>query len=131
MADWDIIEEVGGEGAMQTLMRRFYDRLFDDIIIGFFFDNSDKEALIASQIAYVHAHLGSRKGSYEGPSIRDAHSDLPILVGHFDRRHKILGEVLEEFDVTDRVRKAWLELDQAMREMVINQGAQRRDELLS
>ena len=131
MENWDIIEEVGGQEAMQALMRRFYDRLFDDIIIGFFFENSDKEALIASQIAYVHAHLGGRQGSYEGPSIRKAHQDLPILVGHFDRRHKILGEVLEEFEVPDRVRDAWLELDQAMREMVINQGAQRRDEMLS
>ena len=131
MDDWDIIEEVGGGAAMESLMREFYDRLFDDMIIGFLFDHSDKEALIASQIDYIHAHLGSRQGRYEGPSIREAHRDLPILVGQFDRRHQILGEVLQEFEVPERVRQAWLNLDQAMREMVINQGAQRRDEILS
>lgn len=131
MENWDVIEEVGGEDAMWSLMSRFYDRLFDDLLIGFFFENSDKDRLIRSQIDYVHAHIGSRRGSYDGPSIRQAHADLPILKGHFDRRHQILTEVLEEFDVPQEVRRAWLGLDRAMREMVINQGAQRRDDLLS
>ena len=128
--DWDFIEEVGGPTGAEELMRSFYDRLFEDVMVGFFFDNSDKEELIASQINYVHAYLGGRQGSYDGPSIRKAHQDLPILVGHFDRRHTILREVLEEFDVPRHAAKAWLDLDQAMRKMVINYGAQRRDEML-
>lgn len=131
MDDWDIVDEVGGAARMEAMMNRFYDRLFADLLIGFFFEGSDKEALVASQIAYVHAHLGSRDGNYEGPSIRKAHADLPILVGHFDRRHQILREVLVEFEVPERARQAWLALDRAMRDMVINQGAQRRDDLLS
>ncbi len=122
MQDWDVIEEVGGTKAMQRLMSRFYDRLFDDVMIGFFFVNSDKEALIRSQIDYVHAHLGGRHGDYSGPSIRRAHAELPILAGHFDRRHQILREVLEEFDVPERVQKAWLQLDRSMRSMVLKQG---------
>lgn len=131
MNDWDFIEELGGEEKALALMRHFYDRLFDDMIIGFFFDNSDHEALVRSQLAYVHAHIGGRQGSYDGPSIRKAHAQLPILTGHFDRRHQILRETLEKFDVADHVREAWLGLDVAMREMVINQGAQRRDDILS
>lgn len=111
---------------MRTLMRRFYDRLFEDVLIGFFFVDSDKEALIRSQIDYVHAHVGTRRGDYGGPSIHRAHADLPILSGHFDRRHQILTEVLDEFDVPDHVKQAWLELDRSMRPMVLKQGKQAR-----
>ena len=126
MKQWDLIEEVGGSQVMQALMRRFYDRLFDDIMVGFFFVDSDKEALIQSQIDYVYAHLGARRGTYEGPSIRRAHADLPILAGHFDRRHQILGEVLEEFDVPQHVIDDWLALDRSMRSMVLKGGEDAR-----
>lgn len=126
MAQWDVIEEVGGEERMQRLMGRFYDRLFDDVMVGFFFAGSDKQALIRSQIDYVHAHLGGRHGDYTGPSIRCAHAELPILSGHFDRRHQILIEVLEEFDIPQKVRQEWLKLDRVMRPMVLEQGRQAR-----
>lgn len=124
--NWDVIEEVGGKQRMQELMREFYDRLFDDVFVGFFFRDSDKEHLIRSQIDYVHANIGSRDGTYEGPSIRKAHEDLPILAGHFDRRHTILTQVLDDFDVPEHVREAWLSLDRAMRPMVLKQGKQAR-----
>ena len=125
---WNVIEEVGGREQMQKLMRHFYDRLFDDALIGFFFADSDKEALVQSQIAYVHAHLGDRAGDYDGPSIRNAHIDLPIMRGHFDRRHQILKETLDEFDVPEHVQEAWLELDLSMRDMVLKRGEEVRDE---
>ncbi len=126
LSDWNFIEELGGESAAETLMRSFYDRLFEDVMIGFFFVNSDKEALIRSQIEYVHANIGGRQGSYEGPSIRKAHRELPILSGHFDRRHQILKEVLDDFEVPEKVRDAWISLDLAMRPMVLRQGKEVR-----
>lgn len=129
MADpkaWNLIDELGGEERVQELMREFYDRLFDDVMVGFFFVNSDKEALIRSQIDYVHAHLGDRSGDYRGASIREAHAALPILPGHFDRRHQILKDVLQDFGAPEEVRRAWLALDRAMRPMVLKQGRQAR-----
>lgn len=126
MNNFDVIEAVGGPAVMKRLMTLFYDRLFDDILIGYFFDQSDKEHLIESQIAYVHAHLGTRKGRYEGPSIRRSHQKLAIGAGHFDRRQRILEQVLEEFEVPLNVREAWLNLDLAMRPMVLKHGAKLR-----
>ena len=120
--EWDFVEELGGEEMAEELMRSFYDRLFADVMVGFLFINSDKEALIRSQIEYVHANIGGRRGSYEGPSIRKAHRSLPILSGHFDRRHQILKDVLEDFEVSEKVRRAWIALDLAMRPMVLKQG---------
>lgn len=119
---WDLIEEVGGEEVLQKLMRTFYDRLFEDLMIGFFFAGKDKEALVASQIDYVYANLGNRAGDYSGLPIRKAHHDMAILSGHFDRRHTILKEVLQEFEVPILVQEAWIALDLKMRPMVIRQG---------
>lgn len=126
MKDWDVIEEVGGADEMQALMTSFYDRLFEDVMVGFFFVSSDKEALIRSQIDYVRANLGGRHGTYEGQPIRRAHVDLPILPGHFDRRHQILKDVLHDFDVPEEVRHDWIALDLAMRPMVLRQGREAR-----
>jgi hemoglobin len=128
--DWSIVEALGGEERFEALITRFYDRLFVDPMIGFFFAGKDKRHLVVSQMAYLQAHLGDRRGVYEGPSIRASHAHLPILVGHFDRRHKILVEVLDEFAVADPARKAWLELDASLRDFVVRTGAAARERML-
>lgn len=124
MRDWDLIEELGGEEAAEALMGAFYDRLFEDVMIGYFFTGKDKEALAQSQLAYLRANLGGRKGAYVGLSIRKAHAKMAILPGHFDRRHQILRELLEEFGVVEHVKRAWWELDERMRPMVLRQGGE-------
>lgn len=121
---------MGGEEAMRAMMRDFYDRVFDDAIIGFLFAKSDKDALVASQIDFVTAHLGDRSGTYEGPNLRRSHESLPILTGMFDRRHQILKETLAAHDAPEHIAEAWLALDQSLRKFVVNLGAQKRDELL-
>ncbi len=131
LPDWNLVDELGGPDAFDRMMTVFYDRLYDDVLIGFFFQPHDKRHLIESQMRYLSAHLGDRAGDYEGPKIRRAHQNLPILPGHFDRRHKILVDLLEEFAVPLHVRKAWLDLDLVLRDFVINLGATRRDTLLA
>ena len=129
LADWNLVEECGGEESLLAILRDFYDRIFDDVIIGFLFANSDKEALIKSQFNYVTSVLGDRSGEYAGPTIRDAHKDLPILGGQFDRRHMLLKVVLLEYGVPNHVMDAWLELERSLREFVVNMGAAKRDAL--
>lgn len=127
---FNLADEMGGEEALRGMMRDFYDRVFDDAIIGFLFAKSDKEALVESQIDFVTAHLGDRSGAYEGPNIREAHRNLPILTGQFDRRHQILKETLIAHEAPEHVVEAWLALDQSLRNFVVNLGAQKRDEIL-
>ena len=124
---WSLTEEVGGEERLNELMEAFYDRLFADPIIGFLFQGHDQQRLVDRQIEYIRARLGNEEVDYGGTPIREAHRDLPITVGHFDRRHQILREVLEEHDVPDDVREAWLELDSALRELVVRTGGEARD----
>lgn len=127
---WNLAEEVGGEETLAALIREFYDLLFEDVLVGFLFQPHDKERLITSQIAYLKAHLGDRSGVYDGPTIRRAHEKVPILPGHFDRRHKVLTDLLERWNVPEHVKAEWLTLDQSLRQFVVNLGATRRGSLL-
>lgn len=125
---WNLSERVGGELAFEATIRDLYDRMFSDMLIGFFFDGKDKERLIKSQMAYLSAHLGDRAGTYAGPSIRRAHESLAILPGHFDRRHHLLREVLKVHDVPNDVQEAWLAFDQSLRPFVIREGKKAVDQ---
>ena len=123
---WSLPDEVGGAAALRALLADLYDRIYDDVMIGFFFLPHDKQALIAHQYDYVCAHLGQRRGQYQGRSMRQAHERLPILGAHFDRRHVLLQETLRDHGVPAHVSRAWLELDLRLRPFVVRLGAAAR-----
>lgn len=125
-----VVERVGGLDAMRVILRDFYDRLFADPMIGFFFAGRDKALLVERQLQFTAAALGAPGVVYEGKPIPEAHAGLPILKGHFDRRHKVLGDVLEAHGVDAESRAAWLAFDRSFRRAVLKQGADVRDELL-
>ncbi|WP_249755630.1 hypothetical protein [Microvenator marinus] len=126
---WNLIEEVGEERLIE-LVTAFYTRASQDMMIGFFFDDSNIPEQVVNLIHYMDTHIGRSEQKYRGSSIRKIHQTMPILPGHFDRRHQILKDVLEEYAVPAHVRKAWLDLDLALRDNVIKGGARVRDELL-
>ena len=128
--NWSLSEEVGGRERLDEIVWRFYRRVFDDAMIGFFFAGADLDDIAAAQVEYVRARLGNEDVEYSGKAIRRAHLEHPILSGHFDRRHQLLRETLEEFDVPDHVRRAWLDLEQSLRELVVRTGAHARENIL-
>lgn len=122
----DVVALVGGLDAMRDILRDFYDRLFTDLIVGFFFAGRDKAQLVEHQLRFTARALGSDV-LYEGRSMPDAHAGLPpILQGHFDRRHKLLGDVLRERGVPDAARDAWLAYDRSFRRAVLGAKASLR-----
>lgn len=121
-----LFDEIGGEAGLRRVMRALYDRLFDDMMIGFLFAGKDKEKLIEHQVWFTAKFLGG-PSHYEGRSLPDAHAALPILPGHFDRRHHILREVLEAHQVAAEVRAEWLRVDQSLRYAVLKSGADARE----
>ncbi len=122
-----VVERVGGLDAMRVILRDFYDRLFVDPMIGFFFAGRDKALLVERQLQFTAAALGGDI-VYEGKPIPEAHAALPILPGHFDRRHKLLGDVLDAHGVDAEAREAWLAFDRSFRRAVLKLGAEVRDE---
>ncbi len=126
---WDIEEEVGAE-ALLALVTDLYDRLYDDLLVGFFFLPFPKQRLIDHQLEYVRARLGPPGARYTGQSMLTAHERHPILPAHFDRRHVVLTEVLSDHGIPAHVRDAWLALDLSLRPLIVRKGAERREDML-
>jgi hemoglobin len=119
-------EAVGGEARVRAVLEDLYDRLFADAMVGFLFEGKDKAHIVEQQLAFTCRFLGGPH-RYEGKPLRQAHATLPLLPGHFDRRHHLLSEVLAEQAVPAFVARLWLEIDEGLRPSVLAAGEEARD----
>jgi truncated hemoglobin YjbI len=119
-------DAIGGEASVRAVLSTLYDGLFVDPIVGFLFEGKDKERIIERQVAFTCQFLGGPQ-RYEGLPLPAAHAALPLLPGHFDRRHRLLEQALEKHRVPPAVRVAWLRIDQGLRSSVLAAGACARD----
>lgn len=103
---------------LRAVIRDFYDRVFEDVMIGFMFRGADKERLIEREWELVARLLGARDVVYQGRSMRAAHARVPILGGHFERRMQILRDTLADHDVPEAVREKWLAHSLSLRRQV-------------
>ena len=120
-----LYDDMGGEPALRVVLRDLYDRLFVDPMVGFLFEGKDKEKLIEHQLRFTARFLGG-PSAYEGKSMPDAHAHLPLLAGHFDRRHHLLRQVLAAHAVPENVANEWLRVDQSLRTAVLKSGEEAR-----
>jgi truncated hemoglobin YjbI len=116
------------EGEVRACLLALYTRMQADRMVGFFFEGRDVGAIVEGQVRLVRALLGGAE-RYEGAPLPQAHAALPLLPGHFDRRHTLLREVLEERGVDEMVKAAWLEADAAWRKAILAAGEEARAEV--
>src|SRR5262245_50178756 len=96
-----------GDAELRRVLTDFYDRVFADVMIGFFFSGRDKARLIDKEWELTARLLGADV-EYTGKPLREAHGAFPIMGGHFDRRLRILEATLADHHVDPEVRDAWL-----------------------
>ena len=120
-----LYDDVGGEAGLRRVLRVLYDRLFNDMMIGFFFAGRDKEKLIEHQLWFTARFLGG-PSRYEGRPLPEVHAPLPILPAHFDRRHEMLRQVLDELHVPEAVRDEWLRVDQSLKTAIVKSAEEAR-----
>lgn len=106
---------MGGEPALRAVLTTFYDRVFEDVMIGYLFWGKDKEHLIAREVEFAARVLGAKHISYTGRPMRKAHAQHRILGGHFDRRLQILKDAMSFHHVPDEVQEAWVAHTHALR----------------
>lgn len=99
-------------------MRRFYRVMADDVMIGFFFSGRDPDTIADRQSLFVLHSAGLIQSPPEhGPAT--AHRNLaPILKGHFDRRVRILREVLQDAGVSGGDIETWVGFEESFRKVV-------------
>ena len=110
-------DRIGGEPALRAIIAEFVDRVFDDMMIGFMFRNASRERLREMEFQHAAEHLGGPV-TYQGRGLRDAHAPHRIMGGQFERRKKILSDVLARHAVPDETRTRWLEHVESLRGLV-------------
>jgi hemoglobin len=118
-------EAIGGEEKVRAVLRELYARLFVDPMVGFLFEGKDREHIVDQQVALACAFLGGPE-RYRGKPLPEAHAALPLRQGHFDRRHRLLEQVLDEQGVPEAAKAEWLRVDQSLRSSVLAAGEEAR-----
>jgi hemoglobin len=112
-----LFDDLGGEPGLRRIIDRFVDRVFDDVMIGFFFRNARRERIKQKEYEFAAQHLGAGT-EYTGRPIAEAHRAHPIMGGQFARRLMILKETLEAEQVPEHVKQHWLAHTEAQRALV-------------
>jgi truncated hemoglobin YjbI len=114
-----LIQSIGGEAKLKSIMHDFYVQMEQDILIGFFFTGKDLVHISAMQASFIMNAAGLTS-SFPGKGPATAHIALPpILSGHFDRRLVLLREVLIDHQLTDEQIQTWIDFEESFRSMVV------------
>ena len=107
----------GGEPVLRAVVEEFYERVFEDVMIGFFFRQADRARLIEKELELALELLGAPT-RYSGRELAAAHRPHRIMGGQFDRRRQILIETMAAHDLPEDVRAAWIAHTDAQRKLV-------------
>lgn len=114
-------ERLGGAVGLKSIIDDFVDRVMDDMMIGFFFRQIEREKLKRLEFQFASGHLGG-PSEYEGRPIQSAHSKHPIMGGQFNRRLKILENTLRDHRVEQDIISGWLAHNESLRSHITQDG---------
>lgn len=114
-------DRLGGEEPLRDLCRRFVERVVHDPMIGFFFRAVDRERLAELEYQFAAGHLGGAV-NYQGRALDQAHRRHRIFSGQFNRRLRLLDQVLLEREVPADIRSAWLAHNESLRGLITADG---------
>jgi hemoglobin len=120
-------ERLGGEAALRAIIDDFVERVFEDIMIGFFFRNADRKRIKELEFQHAAEHLGGPQ-RYRGRPLDTAHAAHRIMGGQFARRKELLRQTLADHGVAPDIALAWLAHTEALRSLITAQpGGQCND----
>jgi hemoglobin len=122
-----VFAKIGGE-TLRAVIRDFYERLFADVMIGFFFRGKDREELIEREWELTARFLGAADIRYRGRPLREAHAPHRILGGQFHRRLQILRDTLRDHQVDPAVQAVWIEHTMALRPQITRESGTECDD---
>ena len=117
-----LFETIGGDHGLRTILSDFYDRVFDDPMIGYMFHGLDRTHLVEREVEFTARLLGENR-EYHGRSMAEAHRRHHIARGHFARRLVLLEQTLDDHRVDEKVRHCWLDHTRALAQVVMGPSA--------
>lgn len=105
---------------LSDILSDFYKRMSQDILIGFFFDGKDVEAIAMMQKQFLLRAFGETP-TYAGKSPANAHLKMPpILEGHFNRRLQLLNQTLRDHGLPESDIQVWLTFENAFKDSIVS-----------
>jgi truncated hemoglobin YjbI len=68
-------------------------------------------------VQFAASHLGG-PSNYQGRPLKVAHAAHPIMGGQFNRRLRILGQVLSDHGVEEDIQRQWLAHNEQLRSQI-------------
>jgi hemoglobin len=109
--------ELGGEAPLRSIIERFVDRVFDDVMIGYLFAAADRARIKQKEFEHAAEHLGADI-VYSGRPLAAAHRPHRIRGGQFMRRIQILRETLDEHRVPAAVKEHWIAHNLSLQQLI-------------
>ena len=103
---------------LRPILQDFYDRVFADVMIGFFFEGKDKRRLVDKEIELALVMFGAPGAAYTGRPLGPAHEKHPIMGGHFARRSKLLADTLRDHGFPQALADQWLAHTESLRPLI-------------
>ena len=112
-----LYEQIGQE-RLAAILRDFYLRCFEDVMISHFFFGKDHDELLRHQLAFTTSMLGG-PNTYQGRAIAPIHKPLHIRPPQFMRRRMILRETMADHGLEPELMEAWTKLEERLRPLVL------------
>jgi hemoglobin len=103
-----LFDKYGGVPAVTLIVRDFYRRVFKRPNLRRYFEGVAIEKLILHQIAFVSMAMGRMPHTYEGLTMKEAHSGLGISGASFDLAIDLLEDAMRDNDVSAEDRRVIL-----------------------
>ncbi|MFT7518225.1 MAG: hemoglobin [Kiritimatiellia bacterium] len=95
-----LFEKYENAPSIPVLVTDFYNRVLETDHLAPFFENIDMDRLVVHQTMFLTMVLGG-PDAYTGRAMREAHKGLNICARDFDAIVDLLGDTLEDNDVSD------------------------------
>ena len=113
-----LFNEIGGRPPIDRIMKRFYDKIYDDPWLGLYFKDIKREIIESQQGDFIQRSLGGG-AVYSGKLPIPAHKNMFITEELYNLRHKYLEEAIIEEGFPEHVKERWLRIDDSFREGLI------------
>ena len=117
-----LFELAGGEPRLREVIEDFYQRVFEDVMIGFFFKGMDHPRLVQLELEFALRLLGAEV-AYTGRPLPEAHASHRIMGGQFNRRLQILKETLADHELAPEVVDCWIKHTISLRHQITPDAA--------
>jgi hemoglobin len=113
-----LYDQLGGEACLARVHRRLYDKIFNHPALKAFFDGKDRDHQETQQTDFMASKFGG-PNLYRGRLPDGAHQHMYITDAHFELRHALLAETLDECGVAPDLRDRWLAIDHSFKSIIV------------